>query len=676
MGTYRYSEWDGTQDIFELDADELMKELERNLTSHGDLSRALRMLQRGGLRDRQGRRQPGIQELRQRLNQMRQNQLDKYQLGSVLNEIRDKLENILKTERRGIQRRLDEARQKTADGKEDLAPEIQQKLMKAVEEMAAEHLKKLDELPPDVGGRVKELSQYSFMDDEAGRQFRELMDMLKRNAMSSYARDMMQKFQSMDANSIAAMRQMVAALNRMLEQRMRGEEPDFQDFMRQFGDFFGPEPPQNLDELIERLQQQMAHAQSLLESLAPEDRRQLEDLLNSMLDETTRREFARLASHLEVLYPSENLRQQYDFTGEEPLSYQEALKLMEELQKMDRLENQLKESQYRHSLDSIDENLVRQLIGDESAQELESLRQITKALEEAGYIQQKDGEYELTPRGIRKIGEKALQSIFAHLRKDRTGGHHLNIKGSGGEMTEETKKYEFGDDLHVHIQRTIMNALHREAGKLPVKMSIDDFEIFRSEAVTRSATVLLIDLSLSMPMRGNFQSAKRVALALDSLIRSQYPKDSLYIVGFSSYARQIKKEDLMYMNWDEFDPYTNLQHGLYFSRELLSKELCTNKQIILISDGEPTAHFEGGHIYFRHPPTLRTLQLTLNEVRKCTSKSITINTFMMERSHGFNAFLTRMARINKGRIFFTDADNLGQYVLVDYISNKSSKIRG
>ena len=280
----------------------------------------------------------------------------------------------------------------------------------------------------------------------------------------------------------------------------------------------------------------------------------------------------------------------------------------------------------------------------------------------------------MTPRGMRKIGQKALEDIFAQLRKDRVGGHNLSSRGAGGERIDETKKYEFGDDFQVHLQKTIMNSIYREPRRPPIKLSTDDFEVYRTEELTRSATVLMLDLSLSMPMRGNFEAAKRVAIALDGLIRSQYPKDSLYIVGFSSYARQIKKEDLAYMGWDEFDPYTNMQHGFYVARKLLAKERCTNKQIILVSDGEPTAHFEGGNIFFQVPPTLRTLQLTLREVRNCTQKSIVINTFMLESGRFLSAFVTQMARINKGRVFFTSADSLGQYLLVDYISNKKRRI--
>jgi uncharacterized protein with von Willebrand factor type A (vWA) domain len=675
MRRYRYSEWDGTQDIFESDADALMQALERNLMFNGNLADALRRLQHGGLKDSQGRRLPSLQDLLQRLRQRRQEHLEKYRLSSVLDEIREKLETITRTERQGISKSLEEARERAKDSRDDLSPEIRQKLLKTIEAKAAQNLERLDNLPYDIGGQIQEFSQYDFMDEDARRQFQELMDMLKRNAMSSFARDLTQRLQNMDSNTLAAMRHLIEAINQMLEARRRGEEPDFQDFMAQFGSFFGPNPPRDLDELIEHLQNQIAQAQSLMESLPPEDRQQLEQLLNSMLDEATKYEFGKMMSNLEALFPGWLSPQQYPFTGEESLSYNEALKLMEKLQKMDNLEEQIKESRYNRSLDDIDENLVKQLMGNEAAEELEMMRSITKVLEEAGYIRWKDGKYELTPRGVRKIGQKALQNIFDRLRKDRIGGHRLDAMGSGGERTDETKRYEFGDDLNLHIQRTIMNAIYRGPQKMPVRMLVDDFEVYRTEATTRSATVLMLDLSLSMPMFGNFEAAKRVAVALDNLIRSQYPRDSLYIVGFSSYARQIKKEDLTLMRWDEFDPYTNLQHGLSLARKLLSREICTNKQVILVSDGEPTAHFEGGNLYFRFPPSMRTLQLTLREVRRCTQKSIVINTFMLEGGRFVSAFVRQMARINKGRVFYTSADNLGQYLLVDYISNRSQKVR-
>jgi len=674
MNVFRYSEWDGSQGQFELDADKLMDELGRNLIYYGDMPYALRTMQNSGLSDSQGRRLPSIQELLQRLRQRKQSQLDKYNLGSVMDDIDKKLKNIVKTEREGIQGKLGEARQPDREDTGGLSPEVRERLMKSMEERAMQNLQKLDELPPDTGGQIRELADYDFIDEEARCQFQELMDELKKHAVQSYAQDLVQKVKDMDAKTLAGIRHMVEALNQMLEQRMKGEEPDFEKFMAQFGNLFGPQPPKNLDELMERLKQQMAQAQSLLNSMSSEDREALEGVLKSVLDEGTQYEMAKLSANLQALYPTDRLHKQYPFSGEESLSYNEALRLMETLQKMDELEAQLRNSQYNRSVNTIDEKLVRELMGDESAEDLERLRNITRILEEAGYIRLKDGKYELTPRGTRKIGQKALEDIFAQLRKDRVGGHKINLRGIGGEKIEETKKYEFGDDFNVHLQKTIMNSLYREPGAPPVRLSADDFEIFKTEGLTQSATVLMLDLSLSMPMRGNFLAAKRVAVALDGLIRSQYPKDSLYLVGFSSYARQIKKEDLTYMSWDEFDPYTNMQHGLFISRQILSKERCTNKQIIMITDGEPTAHIEGNDLYFQYPPTMRTLQLTLREARNCTRKGIVINTFMLEGGRFLSSFITQIARINKGRVFFTNADSLGQYLLVDYISNKKRRL--
>ncbi len=674
MKKYRYSQWDGSQDTYIPNAEELMNELGQNLMSYGDISYVLRTMQRNGVKDSQGRRLPGVQELLQRLRQARQGQLEKYNLNSVIDELRNKLDDILKQERVGIQRRLDDAKKKAKEGGTELDKQMQKRLLKTVQDMAAERLKKLDNLPQELGGKVKELTQYDFMDDQARRQFQELMDTLKRHATGSYARSLMESLKNTDARTMAAMRHLVEALNQLIEQRLKGQEPDFESFMQEFGQFFGPNPPKSLDELLENLQNQMAQAKSLLDSLSPEDREALKNALNSALDEGTRYEMAKLAVNLDALHPNDRLSRQYQFSGEEPIPFQEALKLMETLQNMDKLESQLRDAQYNRSLDSIDEKLLQETMGRDAATEIDKLRRITKLLEDAGYIRFKDGKYELTPRGLRRIGQQALEDIFAELRRDRAGPHNIRNLGAGGERTFDTRKYAPGDEFQIHLQHTIMNSICREPGKVPVKLKVDDFEVIESEERTRSATVLLLDLSLSMPMRGNFQAAKRVAVALDTLIRSQYPKDSLRIIGFSSYAREIKKEDLSVLSWDEFDPYTNMQHGLYLARRLLIRERCSNKQVILISDGEPTAHIEEGNVFFQYPPSLRTLQLTMREVRNCTQSGIVINTFMLESGRFFSAFVNQMARINKGRVFFTRADNLGQYLLVDYITNKKKKI--
>jgi uncharacterized protein with von Willebrand factor type A (vWA) domain len=668
-----YSEWDGSQNIFEPDADAMMKELQRNLMRDGDLSEALRNMQREGLTDRMGRRLPSLQELIQRLRKRREEHLGKYKLGSMMEDIRKRLDEIINTEKKGIEHRLEEARKKAAEGNQDITPEMQQKLLKNLEDRANQNREKLEVLPKDVGGRIKDLSKYDFMDGEAGKKFQELMEMLKRNAMSSFAREMTQRLKSMDKESLAAMRHFMEAINQMLEARKRGEEPDFDAFMKQFGQFFGDNPPKNLDELIERLQQQMAQAQALMESLSPADRQELQNLIDSMMDESTKYEAAKMMANMEALYPGFLDAEGYDFSGKESISYSEALKLMEHLQKMDTLEEQFQESRYDDTLDEIDDKLVKELLGDSAAEEMKRMRELTKALEDAGYIRKNRGQYELTPRGMRKIGEKALNTVFASLKKDRSGSHFIKQRGQGGERIDETKRYEFGDDFDLHLQKTLTNAILREP-KVPVKLEVGDFEVFQQEQATRSATVMMLDMSMSMRMGGNFEACKIVSIALNSLITGKFPKDSLHILGFSAVARRLTPEELTLISWDDFQPYTNMQHGFMTARKILAKERAANKQIIMISDGMPTAHIEGGQIVFNLPTTRRCIDVTLHEVNNCTRAGIVINTFMLPSHEIFNIFVDKMARLNHGRVFFTEPGDLGKYIIVDYIHNKRTKV--
>jgi len=668
-----YSEWDGSQNIFEPDADAMMQELQRNLMRDGDLAEALRTMQRNGLTDRMGRRLPSLQDLIKQLRERRKEHLGKYKLNSMMEDIRKRLEDIIKAEKQGIEHRLDEARKKASDGNQSLDKEMQDKLLKNLEERASQNQEKLEALPKDIGGRIKDLNQYDFMDGEARKQFQELMEMLKRNAMSSYAKEMTQRLQGMDANSLAAMRHFMEAVNQMLEARRRGEEPDFDGFMKQFGDFFGDNPPKNLDELLERLMQQMAQAQALMESLSPADRQELQNLIDSMLDESTKYEMAKMMANMESLYPGFMDAEGYDFSGKESISYSEALKLMEQLQKMDRLEDQFQDSRYDDSLDEVDEKLVKELLGDSAAEEMKRMRELTKMLEDAGYIKKNKGRYELTPRGIRKIGEKALNTVFASLKKDRSGSHFIKQRGTGGERIDETKRYEFGDDFDLHLQKTLTNAILRRP-EVPVKLEVEDFEVFQQEQATRSATVIMLDMSLSMRMGGNFEAAKIVSIALNSLIAGKFPKDSLHVLGFSAVARRMTMEELTYISWDDFTPYTNMQHAFMTARKILGKERAANKQVIMISDGQPTAHIENGQIVFNLPTTRRCIDVTLREVNNCTRAGIIINTFMLPSRDIFNLFVDKMARLNHGRVFFTEPGDLGKYIIVDYMNNKKSSI--
>ncbi|MBI4215981.1 MAG: VWA domain-containing protein [Chloroflexi bacterium] len=683
MRSYRYSNWDGTQEFPELGADDIMAELSDDLLSYGDLSYALQRLMQRGMTGQMNPRMRGLQDLLQQLRNRKQETLHKHNLNSILDDIQERLAQIEKAERAGIDRRLEEARQRHQEGQAaeqagappKLSPEQAQKLMQNLESMASKNLEFLDNLPRDVGGAIKELSEYEFMDSDAKAQFDELMEMLKQRAMESYFRDMMSKMQSMSPDQMGAMNQMISDLNKMLRDKILGREPDFQGFMDKWGGFFGANPPQSLEELVEKLQRDLAQMQSLLESLPEDLRRSLEEMIESALDDETRQQLAQMAASLDYLFPSSELKNQYPFWGDEPISMSEALKLMEQLQKMDELERQLRKVQPGSDLSEVNEESLKELLGPEAANSWEQLKELLKRLEEAGYVKKTRDRLELTPKGMRKIGQKALLDIFQQLKKEHFGKHETADTGASTQREEDTKPYQFGDPFYLSLEKTLMNAVKRgESEGVPIQLKGEDFEVYRTQHLTQSATVLMLDLSLSMPMRGNFFAAKKVALALDSLIRTQFPRDKLFLVGFADIARELSRETLSQVTWNEYVYGTNMQHAFMLGRKLLGRERTQNKQFIVITDGEPTAHLEGDRPFFAYPPALKTIQETLKEVRRCTKEDIRINVFMLDRSRYLTDFIHHLTKINKGRVLFTTADSLGQYILVDYLSNKRKHI--
>jgi uncharacterized protein with von Willebrand factor type A (vWA) domain len=275
---------------------------------------------------------------------------------------------------------------------------------------------------------------------------------------------------------------------------------------------------------------------------------------------------------------------------------------------------------------------------------------------------------------MRKIGQNALADLFAKLNQDRIGRHQLEKSGVGHERNYDTKPYEYGDPFNLQIERTLRNAIRRTGGGTPVELHPDDFEVERTETITKSSTVLMLDLSLSMPMRDNFLAAKKVAMALHSLISSQFPRDYLGIVGFSEVARELKPEQLPEVSWD-FVYGTNMQHAFLLSRRMLARQTGT-KQIIMVTDGEPTAHLlPGGEVFFNYPPVRETVEATLKEVARCTREDIRINTFMLDANSYLRTFIEKLTRMNRGRAFFTTPETLGSYVLVDFIEQKRA-LRG
>jgi uncharacterized protein with von Willebrand factor type A (vWA) domain len=664
----RYSRWDGLQEPFGLDADELMEAMSDDLLDDGDLWRALQKMFRRGAENQDGDRMKGLRDLMDQLKQRRRENLDRHNMSSILDDIKERLENVLKQEREGIQQRVQEGQEKVQSS-ESGEQDQQASFQKMLERMAEQKKQQLDQLPKDVPGQIKELTDYDFMDQDARQQFQDLLDMLKQQMMQSTFQGMQQGMQNMSPESMQGMKQMLRDLNQMLREAAEGGNPDFDGFMDKYGELFpGAE---SLEQLVDQLQKQMAQMQSLLDSMSPNQRRQLQEMMDAALqDPELRQELGELQMNLEELAPMGDMRQRYSFRGDQPLSLQEAMKMMEDLQGLDSLERDLREAEDSSDLDNVNVEELRRLLGEDAAQTMEQLKQLRKMLEDAGYIEKKGDRYELTPRAIRKIGQKALRDIFTQLKRDRQGRHETDHRGGGGDRTDDTKPYEFGDPFLLDLKGTVMNAIERNGPGTPVRLTPADFEVYRTELSTQTSTVVMLDMSRSMFLRGCFKSAKRVAMALNSLIKSQYPRDNLYILGFSYVARELQAESLPTLVWNEWEYGTNMQHALMMARDLLGRHKGGNRQIIMITDGEPTAHFEGGRVEFSYPPTWRTYQETLKEVQRCTRERITINTFMLEQSHALMSFVDQITKINRGRAFYSSPERLGEYILHDFVNQK------
>jgi uncharacterized protein with von Willebrand factor type A (vWA) domain len=658
----------------------------------------------------------------ERMRNMRREQLNRYNMASgVMDDLRQKLEEIKGLERQGIQRRLgDEPGQQqpqtgnspqrgqqgqqsqqgrqsqtgqqgqqrqqsssgsqpqagsqsgqqgqqgqSGQGSDELSPEQKRKMLEMIAKRKFDYL---DKLPQDIPGQIKGLSEYDFMDEQAREKFQELMESLQQQMMQQFFQGMQQSLQNMTPEDVAKLREMIRELNKMLRDRQEGREPDFDSFMQKYGEYF---PGVNsLDDLIEQMRQQQAAMQGILDNLSAEQRQELQHLMEQLMgDDRIRVDLMELAQNLEAVAPWEQYQTRFPFRGSETLPLNEAMRMMSRLQQMEGLEDQFQEARRLDDIEAIDSQKVKELLGDEEYQSVEQLKELMKMLEEAGYIEKKGNRWELTARGIRKIGQKALQDIFNKLKRDGFGRHVSPFRGVGGERTDESKPYQFGDPFLLDLEKTLMNAIHRSGVGTPVTLAKEDFEVYRTEFTTQSSTVLMIDMSLSMIYNGCQQAAKKVAVALESLIRSQFPRDNLYIVGFSAIAREYKPNELIEMSRYDNDRGTNMAHGLLLARRLLSRHRGVNKQIIMITDGGPTVWYENGEWQFAYPSPWAEQQ-TLLEVQRCTRDGITINTFMLYDDQWMVAFVNQMAEINHGRTFYADRDNLGEYLLVDYLNSK------
>jgi uncharacterized protein with von Willebrand factor type A (vWA) domain len=698
MRTYRYFEW-ATASGGQLSGDQLMDALSDYLTEDGDVSRAMQMLMQRGMSSGEQKMQ-GLRDMLEQLRKRKQQHLDKYDLNSLLNDIREQLDQLLQQERQTIAEQLQEAQTTAANGAPQ--PSTQQTAK------AGQRREFLDNLPDSVPQQIQELRHYDFLDPQAAQAFQELLEELQQRAMQSQLNGAQTSSESSAADTGQGQRDMYQDLNQQLREKLQGRQGDFQQFKDQHPQFASAQE-ETIEELIQQLQQQLQQWRSLLESLSESVRRDLEQLMDTTLDANLQAQRAELQELLDQLAEKKLTPQRYRFKGREEISIEQAQELMEQLQQLETLEKQLEGVRWDGDPQQVDAEKLRDLLGDEAFQAVQNMKDIASELEAAGYIMKTKDGLQLTPLAMRKIGQKALRDIFSFIKRDRFGQHDTRQRGGVGMPTEDTKTYEFGDPFLLDLSATVFNAVSHEGTGTPVSLHIDDFVVRRQEFLSHTSTVILIDMSGSMAWNNCFYAAKKVALALDNLVRSTFPRDTLQIVGFYTAAEEMKPADLPYVKPKSFgynaslysdyydmlmgyidvqldyrdvvrgrtnvpQGFTNMQQGLRMAEQMLSKRQSPNKQIILITDGQPTAHCEGDRLYLQYPPSQRTITATLQEVKRCTVKGIAINTFMLAKSYYLERFVDQMTKINRGRAFYTTPEQLGEYLVVDYLVKKRRRI--
>lgn len=324
---------------------------------------------------------------------------------------------------------------------------------------------------------------------------------------------------------------------------------------------------------------------------------------------------------------------------------------------------------------------------------------VLELLQKDGLIERDDeGRWRVAPRGLRRIQENALSSLFQTLRRDGVGKHDTDQKGTGGVRLEDTRPYQFGDPLaNLDIHQTLKNAFVRQEGRWPIRPQHDDFVVFENEYQARCATVVLIDMSGSMGRYGKYGATKQIALALQALVRAQYPQDSLQMVGFYTLASKLTERDLLnsapkpvglfdsrvYLRISLDDPlprnvqhFTNIDAGLRLARAMLARSGSENKQIILITDGEPTAHVDGRDVVLIYPPSEKTARATLAEARRCGNAGIRVSSFALIEDYyylGLVNFIEELARVTQGVAAYGSADDLGKYVLDSFVGGRRQR---
>ena len=647
---FRYGPWSGGPDPLRppFDVREAIDRIGQDVLSAGTVRDALRDLMRRGV-DGRG----GLDRLAEKVRKLRAQARRRGALDGVLDQIRAALDQALAAERDTL------AASDSADAR---LAELE-----------------LDTLPDDVAGAVRGLDHYQWRSDEAREIFEEIKKMLQREVLDAQFAGIKQALQSPDPDAMQRVKDMLADLNALLAAHARQEDTtdQFAEFMERHGEFF-PEQPQTIEELIDALARREAAAMRLMASLSPEQREQLGQLMSHVLaDADLAAEMAQLADNLRALRPDLDRDQPASMRpGGEPLGYSAAVEAVADLADLEQLEAQLSQGEQVSTLDDVDIDLLAKHLGREAVSDMQALRDLERELEQQGYLTRGDDGLRLTPRAVRRLGQTALRRVFAQLDGSSNGDHDDQRTGAADEPTGLTRSWVFGDELPIDAPRTVSNALRRSGlGPNGVALEVGDFEVTETERRISAAVALCVDLSFSMVHDGRWGPMKQTALALNHLIETRFRQDALQVIGFNRFARRLTPVQLAEAE-PEWVQGTNLQHALLLALRHIRRHPDAEPVVLVVTDGEPTAHLTGGgEAYFHWPTTSETVRATIAEVDELTRYGATINTFMLGEDPGLARFVDALARRAGGRVFTPDISRLGEYVVADYLKARRGRRR-
>ena len=649
MTRYRYGGYHEGPDPLAapFDVASALDEIGDRVLDGADPREALRDLLRRGS---EGRR--GLDDLLRKARQRRRDLQVSGNLDGTLQEVRELLDQAVELERNALfPDPSDNARMREAE---------------------------LNALPEDTARAVQELGNYQWSSQEAQQTFDRIKELLQQEVLDAQFKGMKEALQSGDPQAMERIKDMMSDLNAMLAADARGEhtQADFEAFMEKHGEFF-PDKPENLEELVESLARRAAAAERLMNSLTPEQRAELNELMQQAMgdDLDLQMQMSQLGEGLRERRPDLFNQRPARMNGDNPMGMGDGTSALEELADLEALEEMLNQDYPGASIDDVDEELVRNALGRQAVDDLEALKRMERELERAGYLTRTGGESELTPKAVRRIGQTALRRVFSSLKAGPRGNHDIHDAGASGELTGASRQWRFGDEQPLDVVKTVSNAIRRNGIGDQVRLDVEDFEIRETETRTRAAVCLLVDQSFSMVLNDTWREAKTTALALHALAESQFPQDAICVIGFANMARMVPATELASLDVPGFQG-TNLQHALMLAGRFLDKHPDAEPVVLVVTDGEPTAHLErDGQWTFGWPPSPETLAVTLAEVDKMTRRGASMSIFRLGEDPRLEQFVDGVARRNGGQVFATSGNRLGDYVVTDYLARRKGRRR-